>query len=251
MVRSVGALPDPDAGVGTARSPSKIQFFRSLIFKMLALRGMSFNLMPDSQALQVLVGIMTTLSITSGIRVLSPGSPEIGELILTALATNMAWGVVDGVFHLFSTHVERRRTCRMVASFCRTDHPQERRQALAALAPPELVDLLDERQISDCQRVMAPQAHGQSAWHLQWSDVLMAFRIGLLLLLSTVPTALPMLLVDDPLTAFRWSQAVSVGIMFALGIPVARWTGVQPWIGGLVFALLGATITVVCISLGG
>ena len=70
-------------------------------------------------------------------------------------------------------------------------------------------------------------------------------------LLSVAATALPLVLIDDPLAAFRWSQAVSVGIMFALGIPVARWVGMRPWMGGALFAALGSIITFVCIALGG
>lgn len=212
---------------------------------------MSFAFMPDSQAIEVLVGIMTTLSITSGIRVLSPGSPEIGQMVITALVTNTAWGMVDGVFHLFNIQVERAREQRLLSTFNQADTAQTRREALAELAPQALVHALDDAQIRAYQLSSQMPVASPHALHIQREDLRMALRLWSLMVLSTVPTALPLVLIDDPLAAFRWSQAVSVGIMFALGIPVARWVGMRPWMGGALFAALGSIITFVCIALGG
>lgn len=212
---------------------------------------LSFAFMPDSQAIEVLVGIMTTLSITSGIRVLSPGSPEIGQMIMTALATNTAWGLVDGALHLFNIQVERAREQRLQRAFGQAGTAQARRTTLAELVRDDLVRQLGDAQIGHYQLEVRALIATPHTLHIRREDLWMALRLSLLMMLSTVPTALPLVLVGDPLAAFRWSQAVSVGIMFALGIPVARWVGIRPWIGGALFALLGTVITAVCIALGG
>lgn len=82
-------------------------------------------------------------------------------------------------------------------------------------------------------------------------DHAMTDTLSIEVLIGTLPPALPLLLVDAPLTAFRCSQAISVGIMFFLGTRVARWIGVSPSNGGALFALLGALITLICILMGG
>lgn len=207
--------------------------------------------MTDTLSIEVLIGIMTTLSITSGIRAMSPGSPEIGHLIAAALATNTAWGFVDGVLHLFNTQVARTRERREQAAFVACTHPAQSRQALAALVPEHLQTALSDAQIADYQQALRQDLQAAPRLHLTWTDCAMSLRIWVLLLVSTLPPALPLLVVEPPLTAFRCSQAVSVAIMFLLGMRVGQWIGISPLRGGVLFALLGATITFICILMGG
>lgn len=207
--------------------------------------------MTDTLSIQVLIGIMTTLSITSGIRVMSQDSPEIGHLIAAALATNTAWGFVDGVLHLFNEQVARTRERREQATFVACTTPEHSRQAMAALVPEHLHSALSDAQIANYQEALRTEVQDKPTLHLTWEDCAMSLRIWVLMLASTLPPALPLLLVDPPLTAFRCSQAVSVAIMFVLGMRVAKWIGFSPMRGGLLFALLGATITFICILMGG
>lgn len=94
--------------------------------------------MTDTLSIEVLIGIMTTLSITSGIRVLSTDSPEIGHLVAAALATNTAWGFVDGVLHLFNEQVARTRERRQQEAFVACNNAEQARVALAAWIPESL-----------------------------------------------------------------------------------------------------------------
>ena len=207
--------------------------------------------MTDTLSIEVLIGIMTTLSITSGIRVMSPDSPEIGHLVAAALATNTAWGFVDGVLHLFNEQVARTRERRQQEAFVACASAEQARAALAAWVPESLHATLSDAQIAQYQQSLRPSLTGSATLLLTWADAAMAMKIWVLMLISTLPPALPLLLVDAPLTAFRCSQAISVGIMFFLGTRVARWIGVSPCKGGALFALLGALITLICILMGG
>ena len=207
--------------------------------------------MTDTLSIEVLIGIMTTLSITSGIRVMSPDSPEIGHLVAAALATNTAWGFVDGVLHLFNEQVARTRERRQQEAFVACTTTENARTVLAGWVPESLHTTLSDAQITHHQRALREEIRRQPRIHPSWRDIAMALRIWLLMLLSTLPPALPLLLIDAPLTAFRCSQAVSVSIMFILGVRVAKWIGIGALRGGVLFAVLGALITLICILMGG
>ena len=207
--------------------------------------------MTDTLAIEVLVAIMTTLSITSGIRVMTPHSADIWPLIIAALTTNTAWGFVDGVLHLFNEQVSRTRELRLQQAFMASTSPPQRRMALTQLVPEHLSACLSDAQIHAYQETLATVTVPSSLVQLRRDDCWMALRIWALMVLSTIPPVLPLVLIDAPITAFRVSQLVSVAIMFALGIPIARWTGIRPWVGGVIFAMLGTAITVICIAMGG
>ena len=207
--------------------------------------------MTDTLAIEVLIAIMTTLSITSGIRVMSPHSPDIWPLVIAALTTNTAWGFVDAVLHLFNEQAARTREMRLQQAFLASTAPAQRRAALGELVPAHLSACLSDAQIGDYQQTLGAAALPTRLLHLDHSDAWAALHIWALMVLSTLPPALPLLLIDEPIRAFRVSQLVSVAIMFALGIPIARWMGIRPWVGSVLFAVLGATITAICIAMGG
>ena len=207
--------------------------------------------MTDTLAMEVLIAIMTTLSISSGIRVMSPHSPDIWPLVIAALTTNTAWGFVDAVLHLFNEQAARTRELRLQQAFVSSTSPQQRRSALFKLVPEHLSACLNDAQIQEYQQTLAAHPQPQGLLRLDRSDGWAALKIWALMVVSTLPPALPLLLIDEPLRAFRISQLVSVAIMFGLGIPIARWMGIRPWVGGVMFACLGAAITVICIAMGG
>lgn len=72
-----------------------------------------------------------------------------------------------------------------------------------------------------------------------------------LVFLTTLPAALPFLLLRDARSALRVSNALLIGLMFYVGWRWAGYTGAARWRTGLVMALLGIALVGVAIALGG
>jgi len=78
-----------------------------------------------------------------------------------------------------------------------------------------------------------------------------ALGVFLLVFLSTFPVALPFILVREPSTAMRISNAVAVAMLFVVGREYGRAIDLSPWAVGVCMVLLGAVLVALTIALGG
>jgi VIT1/CCC1 family predicted Fe2+/Mn2+ transporter len=78
-----------------------------------------------------------------------------------------------------------------------------------------------------------------------------ALAVFLLVFLSTFPVALPFLLVREPSTAMRISNAIAVAMLFVVGREYGRAIDLSPWAVGVCMVLLGAALVALTIALGG
>ena len=113
-----------------------------------------------------------------------------------------------------------------------------------------MVDQLDDAALKKIQDLLLLQNEVKRPG-LNTQDYIVAFHIWLIVVSAVLPLALPFIFIDDPLTAFRVTQLVSVWIMFGLVYSLGEWLGTKPIQSGLTFAAIGIVITVVCIALGG
>jgi VIT1/CCC1 family predicted Fe2+/Mn2+ transporter len=82
-------------------------------------------------------------------------------------------------------------------------------------------------------------------------DWLGALVSCLLVIVTSIPAAIPFLLLDDARLALRVSNAILLALLFISGYFWARHTLGNPWIVGLCFLLGGIALVVVAIALGG
>jgi len=83
-------------------------------------------------------------------------------------------------------------------------------------------------------------------------DLMGGLAAGLLVLACSFPAVLPFAVMDDPGLALRISNAILIGLLFLVGHRMAqKHTMAQPWLTGLVFALLGVFLVAIAIPLGG
>jgi hypothetical protein len=66
-----------------------------------------------------------------------------------------------------------------------------------------------------------------------------------------VPAVLPFLLIRDPALALRVSNALLVGLLFAVGYHWGRHANARPWLTGLVFLAVGLALVGLAVALGG
>jgi len=83
------------------------------------------------------------------------------------------------------------------------------------------------------------------------ADFLGAAGVFLLVLLSTFPVIVPLMVVRETRLAMALSNAVAVLLLFILGWLLGRHAGRPGWRTGLVTVLVGLVLVVVTIALGG
>jgi VIT1/CCC1 family predicted Fe2+/Mn2+ transporter len=89
------------------------------------------------------------------------------------------------------------------------------------------------------------------AARLERDDLIGAVGVFLLVVGATFPVALPFLLVREPKLALMISRALSLGLLFAMGLAVGRYAGLRPVRLGLSMLGIGAILVGVVIALGG
>jgi VIT1/CCC1 family predicted Fe2+/Mn2+ transporter len=129
--------------------------------------------------------------------------------------------------------------------------------AATALIAGEFDELLDpvttssEREL--LYRRVAENVRSQAAApnRLAKADMLGGLASFWLVFLTSLPAAIPFLLIDDAQLALRVSNGVLLTLLFATGNWWARYTLGKPWIVGLCFLTGGTGLVAAAIALGG
>lgn len=206
---------------------------------------------PGERAAEILFGVIMTMTFTGTLSILEAGREDVGAMLVGALGCNIAWGLIDGIIYLMACRSERGADLRMFRAVRDAADPAQGRTALAAALPPMLAGLVRTEELESLrQRLLArPEPAGHA--RLDRRDWLGALGVGLLVVFTTFPLALPFLLLDQVGPAMRLSNAVALVMLFLAGAVYARSTGQSPLRTGLGMAALGVVLALVTIALGG
>ena len=210
---------------------------------------------PATSLSEILFGLIMTLTFTLGaaIVVQDEGREGARELLVAALGCNIAWGIIDACFYLITATFEReqfRRLGRRIREVPDT-------AAAADLLEARFDELLEmglaegERQalyLRLAQNIRNRPAMGGMPRKEDWLGALVS---GLLVILTTLPAALPFAFIDNAYVAMRMSNAILLLTLFATGFGWARYTTLRPWLVGTVFLLGGLALVLIAIPLGG
>jgi hypothetical protein len=205
---------------------------------------------PVDRFSEVIFGLIMVLAFTCSFSVAEGGRQEVRQMLVGALACNVAWGLVDGVMYVLTSIAGRARVNLVFQGIRAADPATARAIVLAAL--PEGVAAVTDSDVADrmAARVRTlPDPGWTSAFTV--TDLRGALASALLVILATLPPTVPFLLVQDPTRALRLSNAVAVVSLFLAGWWLGRATGVRAWLLGLVMVLLGSVLVAVTVALGG
>jgi hypothetical protein len=210
---------------------------------------------PATSMGEVLFGLIMTLTFTlgAGLTIQEEGREGANQLLIATIGCNIAWGVIDGVFYVLGQLFERGRKRRVVQLVRRV----KRDEHAAALVARELDDIIEkvtteeERQHLYARIVQYVQAGEMPRNRVTRDDWMGAIASFALVFFSSLPAALPFLLIDDAWVALRVSNAILLGLLFWVGCSFARYTTSRPVLTGFAFLLFGAALVVMAIALGG
>jgi VIT1/CCC1 family predicted Fe2+/Mn2+ transporter len=205
---------------------------------------------PVDRFSEVIFGLLMALTFTCAFSVAEGGRQPVREMLLAALACNVAWGVVDGVMYLLASMAGRARLATVFRGVRGADDATARGMVRAAL--PEGIAALTDDALAD--RMVA---RARALRDLPFRSLLTREDLGgaagsaLLVVLATLPPTIPFLLVDGAGHALRISNGVALACLFLAGAWLGRATGIRPWLLGLGMALVGTALVAITIALGG
>src|SRR3982751_3423346 len=85
---------------------------------------------PVDRVMELLFGLLMTLSFTGALSVAQSGREEIREMFITDLGCNVAWGIVDAVMYLIRTVVARARSLTLMRAVRAADGAQAGRDVV-------------------------------------------------------------------------------------------------------------------------
>lgn len=210
---------------------------------------------PATSLSEILFGLIMTLTFTlgAGIVVQDEGREGARELLVAALGCNIAWGIIDACFYLITSTFEREQFRRLGRRVREVAGEAEAATLLASRFDEVLAPALeqDERQALYLRLARKARSHEATPRRLRGEDWLGAIASGLLVILTTLPAALPFAFIDDAYLAMRTSNAILLLTLFATGFGWARYTTMRPLVVGSVFLLGGLALVLIAIPLGG
>ena len=209
---------------------------------------------PEESLGELLFGLIMTLTVTLGIRLLSPQEPlQPYDLVAALIGCNVAWGIIDAVLYLLGSLFARNQRVHFMRKL-RTV-PTEA-QALQAIR--DEFGLEDERLVPEKDLAVFYRAALDVLRHarverarLRREDLVAALMIAVLVSLTALPGTLPFLVFDDGTLALRLANILQICLLFAVGYHWARYSGASPWRTGLAIVGLSVVLVVVAVALGG
>ena len=210
---------------------------------------------PASSLGEIMFGLIMTLTFTlgAGIIIEDEGAQGARDLLIALVGCNIAWGVIDAAMYLMTelfTRGKRRRVAQAVRSA-----PDE--SAGVAVVAKELGDLLEdigdeaERQALYSRVAAKVRTADIKPNRLTGADFMGAFTSFWLVVIASLPAAIPFLIWDDARFALRVSNGILLAFLFFCGYNWARYTLGNPWTAGLIFLAGGFGLVAMAIALGG
>jgi VIT1/CCC1 family predicted Fe2+/Mn2+ transporter len=200
---------------------------------------------------EVLFGLIMVLTYTSTLSVITADRIQIRTMLVGALGCNLAWGIIDAGMYLMARLHEQGRNILMLRAAREVSDPAAARDAIADAMPPLLASVLPEEQFESMRQKLRQLPGPPTRPLLTKHDWVGAAAVCLLVFLSTLPVAIPFMVISDARSALRVSNAVAIVMLFLCGYLFGHHTGLRPWASGLCSVAIGSVLVLVAIALGG
>src|SRR4249919_1820751 len=210
---------------------------------------------PATSLAEVLFGLIMTLTFTlgAGILIEDEGREGARQLLIAVVGCNVAWGIIDGALYILNQLFARGRIRRLARSVRIATDDRSAMNVVAEELDGFFVDITGAAERDALYLRVANHLRSRPVGtnSIRKDDVLGAFTSFWLVVLTSVPAAIPFLLFDNARFALRVSNAILLALLFITGWLFARFTLGKPWLVGLGFLVGGAALVAIAIALGG
>jgi VIT1/CCC1 family predicted Fe2+/Mn2+ transporter len=206
---------------------------------------------PSERIAEVLFGLIMVLAFTGSLRVATAGRDDVRTMLISALGCNLAWGIIDAVLYCMGRMAEKSRGL-IVYRAVRLADPRQAQRLIADALPSVVASILQPAELELMhQRLKQLPEPPERVPHLGKDDWLAAFKVFLLVFLTTFPLAIPFIFMYNAAWALRVSNAIAIGMLFGLGYAYGRLTLRNPWGRGIAMVIVGIALVALTKAFGG
>jgi hypothetical protein len=205
---------------------------------------------PIDRISEVLFGLIMVLTFTGSLSVAEAGREDVRTMLIGALGCNLAWGIIDAMLYLMGCLAERGKAHATLRAIQSASDPQQAQRIIADALPPVLVSVLQPSELASMHDRLKqlPQPSRPRLSKDHWLGALLVF---LLVFFSTLPVAIPFIVMHNAIPALRISNGIAIAMLFLTGFAYGRQAGQHPWLVGLGMILVGCALVGMTIALGG
>lgn len=209
---------------------------------------------PADRLNEVLFGLIMvlTFTLTAGIAI-GDGPDAARELLIATIGCNLAWGVIDGAMYVMGSLMERSRREREIDRVRRAPDAATAFGVIARYMEGTLAEFETPKERERLFRTIREAARRAppERMRLRLEDLQGGVASFFLVVLTTIPAALPFLFIEPAHRALRVSNFLMVGLLFLVGLQWGRFAYVNRWVAAFVFLAVGLALVGLAIALGG
>jgi hypothetical protein len=196
--------------------------------------------------------MVLTVTLTASFTV-ADGKKGVRQLLLAAIGSNVAWGIIDASMYIMNVMVVRRGKIRLVEAVQRAPDPEAALVVVKDRVEPELQELLDPEKAEAFRKSVLPHIVGAHIKEkiLTREDLYGALATFWLVFVSCLPAAIPFLIFSEPQVALRISNFLLIAGLFYAGQKWADYAGKSRLVVGSAMVAVGLALVGVAIFLGG
>jgi len=213
------------------------------------------HLDPASRLGEILFGfiMVLTVTLTAGFSV-ADGKRGVRQLLLAAVGSNVAWGIIDAAMYIMNSMVVRRGKVRLVEAVQRAPDQETALVLIQDRVEPELQELLGPEKAEAFSRSVLKHIVGARIAKrgiVTREDFYGALASFWLVFVLCVTAAIPFLIFREPQVALRVSNFLLIAGLFYVGQKWAAYAGKNRLAVGLAMVAVGLALVGVAILLGG
>ena len=210
---------------------------------------------PASRLGEILFGLIMvlTVTLTAGFAV-AEGKRGVHQLLVAAVGSNVAWGIIDAAMYLMNSMVVRKGKMRLVEAVQRAPDPEMALVLIQDRVEPELQELLGPEKAEAFSRSVLRHIVGAQIAKrriLTKEDFYGAIASFWLVFVSCLPATIPFLIFHEPQVALRVSNFLLIAGLFYVGQKWAAYAGKNRMAVGSAMVAVGLALVGVAILLGG
>ncbi len=210
------------------------------------------NLDPVDLLGEILFGLIMALGFTGAVR-LGLEEADNRALFIAILGCNLAWAIVDGVMYVLAALFERGRKARLARDVLAAPTEDESLRLIGDELNDRLGLLTTGEEREQIQgwvlKNLRREKLGPPGLHRE--DLLGGVAVALVILLATLPVVVPYLVMSNASFAVRVSNLIALVELFLLGVAWGRVVGGNPFRIAAGLTLVGLTLVLITIALGG
>jgi len=212
------------------------------------------HLDPASRLGEILFGLIMVLTVTlTASFTVADGKKGVRQLLLAAIGSNVAWGIIDASMYIMNAMVVRRGKIRLVEAVQRASDPEAALTLVKNRVEPELQELLGPEKAEAFSKSVLTHIVGAHIKEriLTKEDFYGALASFWLVFVSCLPAAIPFLFFSEPQVALRVSNFLLIAGLFYVGQKWADYAGKSRLVMGSAMVAVGLALVGVAILLGG